>query len=73
VAGYQPEILALAVALEKNWLLSGKVAREVCLKSLAKRSVRLMTFQTDHMLHGLVGDVALRGFLRKMNLPGPPH
>jgi hypothetical protein len=73
VADYQPEILALASALEENWILSGKVAREVCLKSLAKRSGRLMTFQTDHMLHGLVGDVALRGFLRKMNFPGPPH
>jgi hypothetical protein len=63
----------LCYALEENWILSGKVAREVCLKSLAKRSGRLMTFQSGHMLHGLVGDVALRGFLRKMNLPGPPH
>jgi hypothetical protein len=71
VADYRPEIRALAGALEENWILSGKVARKLFQKSLAKRSGRLRPFQSDRMLHGLVGDVALRGFLRKMNLSGP--
>jgi hypothetical protein len=73
VAHHQPEIRALAAALEEKLILSGEVARKVFLQSLAKRSGRLMTSQTDHMLHGLVGDVAFRAFLRKMNLPGPPN
>jgi len=73
VAHYQPEIKALAAALKENLILSGEVAREVFLKSLAKRSGKLMTFQTDHTFHGLIGDVAFRAFLRKMKLPGEPH
>lgn len=73
VAHHQPEILALAAALQEKLVLSGKDAREVFFESLAKRSGRLMSFQTEHMLHGLVGDVAFRAFLRKMNLPGRPH
>jgi len=73
VAHYQPEIQALAVALKEKRILSGRVARKVFLKSLTKRSGQLMTFQTDHTFHGLVGDVAFRAFLRKLNLPGRPH
>jgi hypothetical protein len=72
VAHHQPEIRALAAALEEKLILSGEVARKVFLRSLAKRSGRLMSFQTDPMLHGLVGDVAFRAFLRKLKLPGPP-
>ena len=44
VAHYQPEILALARALEENRVLSGKYTRRVFMKSLAKRSGTLMTF-----------------------------
>jgi len=44
VAHYQPEILALARALEENRMLSGKYTRRVFMKSLAKRSGTLMTF-----------------------------
>jgi hypothetical protein len=73
VAHYQPEIQALAVALEEKHILAGWGARKLFRKSLAKRSGRLMTFQTDHTFHGLVGDVAFRAFLRKMKLPGQPH
>jgi hypothetical protein len=73
VAHYQPEIEALAVALEEKHILSGSGARKVFQKSLAKRSGRLMTFQTDHTFDGLVGDVAFRAFLRKVKLPGQPH
>jgi len=72
VAHHQPEIRALAAALEEKLILSGEVARKVFLQSLAKRSGRLMSFQTDHMLHGLVGDVAFRAFLRKLKLPWSP-
>lgn len=72
VAHHQPEIRALAAALQEKLVLSGKVARKVFLRSLARRSGRPMSFQTDHMLRGLVGDVSFRAFLRKLNLPGPP-
>lgn len=44
VAHHQPEILALARALEEKLVLSGKDARKVFVKSLAKRSGKLMTF-----------------------------
>jgi hypothetical protein len=44
VAHYQPEILALARALEENRVLSGNYARKVFMQSLAKRSVKLMSF-----------------------------
>ena len=73
VAHYQPEIQALAVALKEKRILSGWGARRVFRKSLTDRSGQLMTFQTDHTFHGLVGDVAFRAFLRKLNLPGRPH
>lgn len=43
VAHYQPEILALARALEEKRVLSGKYTRKVFMKSLAKRSGTLMT------------------------------
>ena len=44
VAHHQPEILALARALEEKWVLSGKYAHKVFMTSLAKRSSKLMTF-----------------------------
>jgi len=44
VAHYRPEIRALARALEEKSVLGGKHAREVFMKSLAKRSGTLMTF-----------------------------
>ena len=44
VAHHQPEILALARALEEKWVLSGKYAHKVFMTSLAKRSGNLMTF-----------------------------
>jgi hypothetical protein len=44
VAHYQPEIRALAHALEEKRILGGRYARKVFMKSLAKRSGELMTF-----------------------------
>lgn len=73
VAHYQPEIEALAVVLEAKLVLSGKVARKVFVRSLAKRSDRLMIFEADPTLHGLVGDEAFQSFLRWINLPGRLH
>lgn len=73
VAHYQPEIRALALALETNLILSGKVARKVFRRSLTKRSGRLMFFKTDPALHGLAADEAYQSFLRGMNLPGRLH
>jgi hypothetical protein len=43
VAHHQPEIQALARALEEKRLLSGKYTRKVFMKSLAQRSGQLMT------------------------------
>ena len=73
VAHYQPEIQALTVELEARLILSGKVARKVFMRSLTKRSGRLMIFETDPTLHGLVGDEAYQSFLRRINLPGRLH
>jgi hypothetical protein len=69
VTHYQPEIRALADALEAELVLSGKAARKVFMRSLTGRSGRLLTFKTDPLLHGLAGDEAFRAFLRRMNLP----
>jgi hypothetical protein len=44
VAHHQPEIQALARALEKKRVLTGRYTRKVFMKSLAKRSGKLMTF-----------------------------
>jgi hypothetical protein len=44
VAHHQPEIQALARALEEKRVLSGKYTRKVFMSSLAKRSGQLMTF-----------------------------
>jgi ATP-dependent Zn protease len=44
VVHYQPEIRALARALEEKHVLGGRYARKVFMKSLAKRSGGLMTF-----------------------------
>lgn len=73
VAHYQPEIQALALALEAKLILSGKVARKVFMRSLTKRSGPLMVFETNPTLHGLLGDEAYQSFLRRINLPGRLH
>ena len=73
VAHYQPEIRALAAALEAKLILSGKVARKVFMRSLTKRSRRRMIFKTDPTLHGLAADEAYQSFLRRTNLPGRLH
>jgi len=73
VAHHQPEIQALAGALEAKLTLPGKVARKVFMRSLTKRAGRLMSFETDPMLCGLAGDEAFESFLRWINLPGRPH
>ncbi len=44
VAHYQPEIQALARALETKLILSGRAARKVFMRSLKERSGRLMTW-----------------------------
>jgi len=44
VAHHQPEIRALARALEASWVLSGKRTHKVFMESLVKRSGTLMTF-----------------------------
>jgi hypothetical protein len=64
VAHYQPEIRALADALEAKLLLTGPAARRVFARSLTGRSGQLMTLETDSMLHALAGDEAFRAFLR---------
>ena len=73
VAHYQPEIQALALALETKLVLSGKVARKLFMRSLTKRSGRRMVFKTDPALHGLAADEAYQSFLRGMQLPGRLH
>lgn len=73
MAHYQPEIQALALAAETNLTLSGRVARKLFIRSLTKRSGRLMFFKTDPTLHGLAADEAHQSFLRRMNLPGRLH
>lgn len=73
VAHFQPEIKALAAELEAKLILSGKVACKVFMKSLTKRSGRLMIFENNPTLHGLVGDEAYQSFLRRINLPGRLH
>lgn len=67
---YQPEIQALADALEVQPILSAKEARRVFMGSIAKRSARLLSFESDPTLHGLAGDKAFRVFLHSLNLPG---
>jgi len=73
VAHYQPEIQALAGALEARLTLSGKVAHRVFMKSLTKRAGRPMIFATDPISHGLASDEAFQSFLRWINLTGRPH
>ena len=73
VAHHQPEIQALALALETNLILSGKAARRVFMRSLTKRSGRLMVFKADPALNELAADEAYQSFLRSMNLPGRLH
>jgi len=70
VTHYQPEIKALAGALEVKQMLSGKAARDVFTRSLRERSGRLMTFKTDPILHPLAEDEAYQAFLRRLNLRG---
>jgi len=48
---YQPEIQALAGALEAELILSAKNARKVFKRSLAGRAVRPLTFKSDFTLH----------------------
>jgi hypothetical protein len=74
VAHYQPEIRALAAALEAKRILSGKVARKVFMRSLRTRAGRMMNFETDPLLHGprwRRGVPILPG--QVLNLPGRPH
>jgi hypothetical protein len=69
VTHYEPEIRALAAALEKQLILTAKSAREVFMKSLSERAGRWMTFKSDPTLHGLTGDEAFEAFRRRLNLP----
>ena len=70
VEHYQPEIRALAGALEAELILSAKAARRVFMTSLTERSAQLLSFESDPTLNGLAGDEAYRLFLRRLNLPG---
>lgn len=69
VEHYQPEIEALADALEANLILSAKAARKVFVKSLRKRAGRLLIFKSDPTLNGLADDEAFRAFRQKLRLP----
>ncbi|HKD55195.1 MAG TPA: hypothetical protein VKB72_13350 [Steroidobacteraceae bacterium] len=40
------------------------------MRSLTKRSGRLLTFRTDPTLEGPAADEAFRVFMRRVNLPG---
>jgi hypothetical protein len=73
VAHYQPEIQALARELEAKLILPGKDTQKVFVRSLKRRSGRLMTFKTDPLSNGVGGDAAFRSFLRGINIPGRPH
>jgi len=73
VAHYRPEILALASELEAKLVLPGTIARQVFMRSLKRRSRRLMTFGTDRVLGGLIGDEPFPSFLRRINLPDRLH
>jgi hypothetical protein len=66
---YQPEIQALAGALEAELILSAEAARKVFMRSLRKRATRPLSFAVDPTLDGLAGDEAFRAFLRRLNLP----
>jgi hypothetical protein len=66
---YQPEIQALAGALEAELILSAKAARKVFMRSLTKRAARPLSFAADPTLDGLAGDEAFRAFLLRLNLP----
>jgi hypothetical protein len=66
---YQPEIQALAGALETELILSAKDARSVFMTSLTGRAGRPLTFKSDPTLNPLASDEAFRVFLRKLNLP----
>jgi hypothetical protein len=70
VEHYQPEIRALAGTLEAELILSAAAARRVFMSSLTKRSVRLLSFESDPTLNGLAGDKRFRVFLHRLNLPG---
>jgi hypothetical protein len=70
VEHYQPEIKAVAGALQADLILSAKAARRVFMRSLTKRSGRVLTFEADPTLKGVAGEEAFRDFLRRLNLPG---
>jgi hypothetical protein len=69
VEHYQPEIRALAGALETELILSAKDARSVFMRSLTGRAGRPLTFKSEPTLNPPAGDEAFRAFLRKLNLP----
>jgi hypothetical protein len=68
VTHYQPEVEALARALETGLILDAKSARKVFITSLTKRSGRLMSFKADPTLDGLAGDAAFQAFRRRLTL-----
>ena len=69
VEHYQPEIEALAGALETKLMLSARDARSVFVTSLTGRAGRPLTFKTDPTVDRPASDEAFRAFLRKLNLP----
>jgi hypothetical protein len=69
VEHYQPEIQAVASALETELTLSAKGARSVFMRSLTGRAGRPLAFKSDPTLDGLTGDAAFRAFMRALNLP----
>ena len=69
VEHYQPEIQALAGALEMELILSAKDARSVFMRSLTGRAGPPLTFKSDPTLNPLASDEVFRAFLRKLNLP----
>jgi hypothetical protein len=69
VEHHQPEIQALAGALETELILSAKDARNVFMRSLTGRAGRPLTFKSDPALNRLARDEAFRAFLRKLKLP----
>jgi hypothetical protein len=73
VAHYQPEILAVAGALQAQLTMSGEIARAVFMTSLSKRSAGLIGLETDPTSPALPGDEAFQSFLRYVKLAGRPH
>jgi hypothetical protein len=69
VEHYQPEIEALAGALETELMLSAKDARRVFAGSLTGRAGRPLIFKSDPTLNRPASDAAFRAFMRRLNLP----